>query len=844
MASQHVHAPHDVAADASFLEAMPILELHRSNVLRLETEELLKACRLDIMHAKWHTSSQQYLAAVNQVLQDIERNVTITKDCPLPLQADKLPTAPIVLEKPLHVHWNYNTVGLTTKAGNAKELPLLECSIALDLWGGKDYLHYRYFDKRNLILWHIMLHLHKHHKIVGKVHWRNVNGNPQLPSILLTPPTTKTGKKKPKLFDTKTKFQVEIRVGMHSIDWIPPTRLFPNRSNLAGENLSVMYNHDLVNDQVQHEEQELPLSLQDTLILLKVWCLQRGFLGGHDSFSMKQLAFLLLYLLNTKLVTPRMAPLQCMTVFFKFISETEWLIEDKPKKALVLPAEGLTEAQTVQQCRQARLYAQHSKESPLNEHGDPPTLLDCFRECSIGPIFLNSEMTVNLWGRLSPSFVRHLQMACQKSLECLHSTTVTRPFQYLFLQEARFWSVMDAVMRIPLFMFEKQEDAFEGIAIKVVHVLRRALGDRVQLIRVLTTGNGRITTANPSQILVHDVMKTVVDQKLKSPMGEHDLVLGFTLNPETCHRVVDRGPPADNVEATRDFMELWGKDKAQLRRFKDGAIVHAVVWNTLENETDSSYIRFESDDKTQGSIVERIVRHILRHHFFQKKVKQPHFALRDMLSLVDGVATTSAEDKLLVNSMAAYRNVMNAFDSLSEFIRQHSSPTIPLPDSTDSKTSRLGVPLTIDAVEPLSPSLRYSELFPPIPHPSLGGPRSSEKVSGVAPTPILIQIRYGLSSKWPTDLKAICAAKTAMLIQLANGIESMRLGGFEGPIQVTPSYMDIGYMGYSWRIVVRADPELQMLRKLQNPSPEAVSLLQVSSSALDQMRLLQVLTNA
>jgi U3 small nucleolar RNA-associated protein 22 len=115
-------------------------------------------------------------------------------------------------------------------------------------------------------------------------------------------------------------------------------------------------------------------------------------------------------------------------------------------------------------------------------------------------------------------------------------------------------------------------------------------------------------------------------------------------------------------------------------------------------------------------------------------------------------------------------------------------------------------------------------------------------MSGVAPTPILIQIRFGLSSKWPTDLKAMGAAKTAMLIQLANGIESMKSTGFEGPIQVTPNHMDIGYMGYSWRVVVRADPELHMLRKLKNPTPEATSLLRVSRNASMHMKLLSVLT--
>jgi U3 small nucleolar RNA-associated protein 22 len=76
------------------------------------------------------------------------------------------------------------------------------------------------------------------------------------------------------------------------------------------------------------------------------------------------------------------------------------------------------------------------------------------------------------------------------------------------------------------------------------------------------------------------------------------------------------------------------------------------------------------------------------------------------------------------------------------------------------------------------------------------------------------------------------AAKTAMLIQLADGIENMKRTGtesddFGGPIHVTASYMEFGFKGYSWRVLVRADPELHMLRKLQKPSVEALSILRV-----------------
>ena len=153
------------------------------------------------------------------------------------------------------------------------------------------------------------------------------------------------------------------------------------------------------------------------------------------------------------------------------------------------------------------------------------------------------------------------------------------------------------------------------------------------------------------------------------------------------------------------------------------------------------------------------------------------------------------------------------------------------------------MPLAIDEVEPLSPCLRYSALFPPIPHPLLGGSggdvlgSDKRKVSGAnVGSPILVQIRFEGTSKWPASLNAMGAAKCAMLIQLADGIDKMKrgrgsagtvdddLGSFDGPMDVTPKHLDIGYRGYSWRIVVRADQELRMLRGLRNPTEEAKAL--------------------
>ena len=74
-----------------------------------------------------------------------------------------------------------------------------------------------------------------------------------------------------------------------------------------------------------------------------------------------------------------------------------------------------------------------------------------------------------------------------------------------------------------------------------------------------------------------------------------------------------------------------------------------------------------------------------------------------------------------------------------------------------------------------------------------------------------------------------------MLIALVDGIESLlrnndcndeRLQYFVGPRIVTPSHADICYMGYVFRITVRADPELQLLRRLRKPGCDAEALRQ------------------
>ena len=60
-----------------------------------------------------------------------------------------------------------------------------------------------------------------------------------------------------------------------------------------------------------------------------------------------------------------------------------------------------------------------------------------------------------------------------------------------------------------------------------------------------------------------------------SPCEDH-VTLGLLLDTDHAFSIVNMGPAADSPEAA-EFHSFWG-EKAELRRFQDGSINEAVVW--------------------------------------------------------------------------------------------------------------------------------------------------------------------------------------------------------------------------------------------------------------------------
>ena len=135
--------------------------LHRSNMLRLQIQELLDECHIkELSSTKWALSAHEYLETVSNI---------ITSEVPS-FHCNKKASSKNLSDKPVIIDWENkkssndsddeensdndndsdplivtpigctkSPIGWTKSSGNAKQLPT-------SIFSSKDYLHYRYFD--------------------------------------------------------------------------------------------------------------------------------------------------------------------------------------------------------------------------------------------------------------------------------------------------------------------------------------------------------------------------------------------------------------------------------------------------------------------------------------------------------------------------------------------------------------------------------------------------------------------------------------------------------------------------------------------------------------------------
>ncbi len=144
----------------TIVDASSTMDLHRSNMMRLQVQELLKECHLDLKSRNWASEAHEYIQLVTKCVEKVnqkaifdgEENSTISVSD----RADKFVSieksslnnleSPLLQMEPLGC--TKSQIAWTKKSGNAQQLPTFSFMITLptQFLLPKDYLHYRYFD--------------------------------------------------------------------------------------------------------------------------------------------------------------------------------------------------------------------------------------------------------------------------------------------------------------------------------------------------------------------------------------------------------------------------------------------------------------------------------------------------------------------------------------------------------------------------------------------------------------------------------------------------------------------------------------------------------------------------
>ena len=551
-------------------------ELHfKSSLLRLQMDELKAQVSIDYTKA---SGLETWLHRFKEVLEALPActlsTASLPEDSAVKEMQFKAPAA-------VHMVGSY-LLRTVTRPDLVVDLVL---EMPADLLEHKDFLNNKYLERRQLYLAHVA-HRMQSHDSVAAVSFGAFRGDATKPCVLFKPAG---------LSGLSGKFTVRV-LAAPPANSFPLARFRPSRNNFRKKGVTDIalqpptpaYNYAVVEDlrmvhhlQLLHAEFSGCVALAETATLLKVWLRQRSMNSAADGINGFILSAVLLYLVQKRQISRSMSCYHMLRAAFVFLSKAENLtggVHLTPAAdAKISPTEALTEF----------------------VGGGQPVLLD-------------DSLALNLMGRVSASALKEVQHEARAALLCLEQDA-NNGFAPLMLQRVSQACKFDEVLVVragapdaegePLRegggKWEESDEILgevepgitpaDAVARRALRVVEEALGDRLHFARLLsreaveapihaqTAGKGGGGAGGSK------TMEQVLEAQGWGGArgGGSTLVIGLLLNAEGAGRKVERGPPAEDVDAARRFRKFWGS-KSELRRFKDGAIQETLVWAEVE----------------------------------------------------------------------------------------------------------------------------------------------------------------------------------------------------------------------------------------------------------------------
>lgn len=537
------------------------------------------------------------------------------------------------------------------------------------------------------------------------------------------------------------------------------------------EDVALLQQHEIIS--AVNESCE---SFAKTVILFKIWLHQKGLRWLKDSIDGHSCSLLVAYLYQTRSISPTAHPLHAFQVLVRFLAETNL-------------------SMSILDFTVAELRSRNSSQSC----GDAAAMLT-------HPVFgaTNKDVVdMNIFWRLSHSAIQELQNEAKLSLSflqtdadtCFHPVFVRR--RSIFSRHDIYYFVAHAnpdsnLSSSPLKRrkFEKKcENEFECLEswktnqANQMHVLvSKALGGRALSSRFMEVSCAEHfvplherTSSHPSlasSYLPADVL-----------LSSAGVLIGLSLDNDASASIVDKGPSADNSSKVAEFLDLWGEEKAGIRRFRDGSICYAVVWDEVGNT-----------DMTKGEcIVDQCMRHMIHKHFGGPQ----DTSLRSVIRLAGYLNHILPYESETVGGSIAYRAssmASKAFDNFRGMLINNLTIS----------------PFIIEGVNATTPHLRFTSLAPPKPNPVLSDDiQYSGKSISLVIAPLNITLAVASASAWPSDSDAVEKLRTAILLLLSDEIRTQL------KLKTTAHMhcLDVVFKGYIFRLHLSKSTGLDQLSR-------------------------------
>jgi len=559
--------------------------LRRNNLIRLECEELIVENVVDPL-SKIIRKAHHLTSTVENSIQNL-RSVELKAD--LDLYKKQMPALssnnPIFKSDKFHkgnisVCYSGDELSLLPINGFGASVEVsgamigmvqrakapLRCDVCLMLpkswFQEKDYLNFRYFDKRNLVALHIAKQLNqKKYQKVMSVEAKFQDSHHQKLCLIVRPPIERKKAKNGKEYKSLSKsnnFEIRIVLGTDGFVF-PETRYLPDRHNCRyGTNLyskeenqaTPHYNASLCEDSCYLELTTMVKEwcgdckpFAEASVLFLIWQIQHGIC----EYKLNVL-FLILHLCQKKHISRNMTALQIFTLMLKYI-EDQFLqqanlpdLEDECKDGEIISYEDVYKMRDTGNKRILFI-------GTITDVFENDDVLNFFRSGAARPIFQSAYITnlvysYNTFYRLDFGDVYQVFYSAKASLKKMN-------FEEMFLLKFDFYNRYDLYLHIELDRIEGNDVEFgnNASARRVTTLLHEALFGRAKVI-------GAQTESGALRVGVQLLNTANVGQR------------------------VTRGPSgrSEEVQTAKLFKSFWGEKKVDLRRFSDGKVVYACVW--------------------------------------------------------------------------------------------------------------------------------------------------------------------------------------------------------------------------------------------------------------------------